>query len=385
MSKRNSCKYCGTCLSRCVYLRLDPDEAAAEMRRLDAGSPTPHIDRACVSCFACNAFCPNSADPYGRILRGFERAYNERGLPTAARYLLPTSTKSFRTDVLRALPADERRMVADWANAEPAGEVLYPGCNLITCAYLARSAALDGLTISGSLELCCGEMYFRMGLLEQAREMAERLTEYYGNKRIERMIFVCPACYNMFANELPQRFGARFDFEKIYLTDYLLERIKSGELRVQKPLEMSVTIHDSCHARVLGPQFMERVRELLAALGAQVREAGHSREDGYCCGIAAAAPRQSVLDLLRVAATAHAEYRGSGAQGALAYCSGCFLTLGMLGPLLRGLPLLHLLELTSTALGRPIQNRLGPRGRTMLRNVALNALPKLLSSERFKL
>ncbi|MDP8256142.1 MAG: (Fe-S)-binding protein [Candidatus Alcyoniella australis] len=380
----NACRYCGECLSRCIYLRLDPQRAADEMRRLDCGEPTPLIDKSCVSCFACNAFCPNDADPYGRILKRFEQKYEQRGLPERARYLMPTQSRSFRTDTVAALPADERALAQQWAAAEPAGDVLYPGCNLITAPYLTQSGLLDGLCIAGSLDLCCGEMYFRMGLLKQTAAIARKLTDYYARRPIERMVFVCPAGYNMFSNVLPQRFGARFDFEKVFITDYLLEQIESGALHFDHPLNSTVTVHDSCHARVLGVGFMERVRELLALMGAQVREARHSHEEGWCCGIAAGAARQSPLDIASVAARAHLDYRRSGADQTLTYCTGCYLTLGMLGPFVPGPPVKHLLELAAQAAGRPVEDRLGARGRAMLRNVALNALPKLLSTKRFR-
>ena len=354
------------------------------MRRLDAGQATPHLDRHCISCFACNAFCPHDADPYGRILQRFQVRYWRHGLPQRAHYLMPTADKSFRTDVLRSLPADERALVRQWAEREPAGDVLYPGCNLITSAFLTFSGIFDELTIAGSLDLCCGEMYFRMGLLEKARRIAERLSEYYADKPIKRMFFVCPAGYHMFTRVLPERFGAEFNFEKIFIADYLLDQFDHGRLNIRRPLDQTVVVHDSCHARVLGPGFMDQVRRLFRRLGVSLVEAEHNREGGYCCGIAAGAPRQSPVDLAQVALSAHRDYKDTSAGQVATYCTGCYLILGMLQPPRPfGLPVTHLLALVAEAVGRPVPARLAGRTRRMAGNIGLNTLPLLLSPRRF--
>lgn len=380
---RQPCQRCGQCLSRCIYLRLTQEEAAIEMRRLDEGRDVPHITSRCVSCAACNVFCPHGADPYGRILERWYADYLRDGLPERARYLMPTEAKSFRTDLLRRLPADERVLVERWATNEPAGETLYPGCNLISSAYLTQSGVFDGLTIAGNLDVCCGEMYYRMGLFDQARLCAERVAEYYAGRKIERLVMVCPAGYNMFTHVYPERFGIRFDFPLVYVVDYLNELLDDGVLQVTRPLRRKVVMHDSCHARLLGDEFLDGVRALLHRLGVETTEARYQREEGLCCGIAAAAPRQSPIDLAKVALWAHREYAKTSGEQVATYCTGCYLTLGMLRPPLLGLPVTHLLALVAEAIGRPVADRLGPRTRSMFAGVARHALPKLLSRRRF--
>jgi len=377
------CQLCGECLSRCIYLRLTKDEARVEMRRVDEGRPAPHIDAKCTSCAACNVFCPHGARPYDRILERWHARYLRHGLPARARYLMPTEQKSFRTDVLAKLPADERGLVERWARNKPRGDVLYPGCNFITCAYLAKSGLFRDLTIAGGLDQCCGEMYYRLGMPEIAARMAHAAAEYYGGGQVERMVFVCPACYNMFAHEMDRLFGVRFDFEKIFIVDYLREQIRNGRLEIKHRLDRKVVVHDSCHGRLLGPDFMDGVRELLHHLGVRTVEARYAREEGFCCGIAAGAPRQSPLDPLKVALWAHREYRISGGQSVATYCTGCYLTLGMLRPPGLGLPVTHLLELVAEATGHPVPARLGRRTRSMLWGVATNAVPSLMSRKRF--
>jgi len=380
----NQCLHCGECLSRCVYLRLDRAEAAAEMARLDAGEPTPHLDKSCVSCAACDLFCPHDAQPYQRILQLLYAKYLQHGLPERARYFMPTAPENFRTYVQDRLPADEAALVETWDTATPAGDVLYPGCNLIIAAYLTHSGVFDNLTIAGGLKDCCGEMYYRFGMFDLVRRFAERHTRYYADKPIDRMVFVCPAGLNMFANVLPEKFGAHFDFPMVFFTDYLHDLLDAGRLTVTNPLAGKIVMHDSCHGRLLGPALMDSVRRLLERLGLTIVEAEHSREDGFCCGIAAGAPRQSLVDLSTAVLRAGWEYERSAGESVATYCTGCYLTLATPpGATGLGKPVHHVLDLVAEAIGKPVADRLGKRVRTLLKGVVQNAVPKYLSRDRF--
>lgn len=59
-----ACDLCGECLARRRYLGLDPVEAVQEMKRLVTGEPSRLVHRRCISCYACDAFCPRDCHPY---------------------------------------------------------------------------------------------------------------------------------------------------------------------------------------------------------------------------------------------------------------------------------------------------------------------------------
>ncbi len=67
MFLRDRCDLCGDCLVRCPYVEYDRDEAIEQFRRLIDGE-TPEIVTACVTCVACNQFCPQGARPFDLIL-----------------------------------------------------------------------------------------------------------------------------------------------------------------------------------------------------------------------------------------------------------------------------------------------------------------------------
>ncbi len=59
--KEDRCSRCGECFTRCQYMDLSRREAIAEIKRLIEGRPTRVVHKKCVSCYACNAFCPEDA------------------------------------------------------------------------------------------------------------------------------------------------------------------------------------------------------------------------------------------------------------------------------------------------------------------------------------
>ncbi len=377
----NACRECGECLVRCRYLGFSRKKAVREMRRVNLGLPSEIFER-CAGCAACNAFCPHGAGPYDRILAAWNARNARRGIPARAAYLLPFSRPNFRTDL--PFSAEERALHEKWGKGDPPAEtVLYPGCNLLAMPLLATGAIFNRLPVWGRFDLCCSEMYWRMGLFGEVRAAAARLTNFYAGKGVREMVFMCPAGANMFQNVLPGRFGARFDFKISHFADWFLAALDRGEFHITRPLSESVVIHDSCHARLLGEPFMERQRELLRRLGTAVYETRQNRAQGLCCGMAAGCARFSARDIAAAALKALRALDDSPASRAVTYCGGCLLSLETVRAAApAGKPLVHTLELVRTALGENPPHPGPEKGRALLVGIARNALPAYLSRRR---
>ncbi|MEJ2210879.1 MAG: (Fe-S)-binding protein, partial [Anaerolineae bacterium] len=349
-----ACTACGLCLEQCPVMALPPDRARREIQRLLAGGDSPAL-RACTSCGACNLVCPHDCRPANLFLDRWHQDYLARGLPARAAYFLPHSRPNFRTDIVAHLPADERAVVARWRRAagdpaaRPAREFLFSGCNLVTAPYLTFSRLFDGVDIRGGLDYCCGEMLFRMGLYEPLADVARRLG------------------HSQFAD--PQ-----YPISNIQFLPYLgviLDRLQSGDLGPIHPLNLTVTVQDSCHARYLpaagGDEFADLPRRLLAAIGVQVEEAPHSRDDGLCCGIAGGFSHASAYhpaDLLLSARATSRDQRRTPAGATCVYCAGCLEMMSVARlPDPNRRPVYHLLELVQMALGEQPRRRQGALAR----------------------
>jgi len=356
------------------------------VKRLSRGEKTKRALSKCTSCFACNLFCPEGANPAQRILDIWHEKSVHEGLPVRAKYFIPDSPLNFRTYVLEKLPADEKALVESWEDESPCEEVFYPGCNVITVPYLTRTRLLDGVNIRGSLSLCCGETYYRTGQYEMVAKAAARLSAWAKKLRIKKMIVPCTAGMNMLQNVLP-KFGVHFDFEVSHMLPWLLARIESGEVKITNPLNQTVTIQESCYAKMFGDEFMDVPRRLLEKMGATVVEEELSRERALCCGIGGGFSHASGYHPLDVTSATIRSLRQAGKTGARAvvvYCAGCLQMLSV-GQIVypNRLPIYHLLELLQIATGEKPERRNKKRARLMFKGVARHQMPKTLSKKRF--
>ena len=387
---RERCTVCGECFHRCPVMHLPLEQAQGEMARLLAGESSPVL-RTCTSCQACNLFCPEDCRPANLLLDRWHGAYQQHGLPARAAYFLPHARPNFRTDILARLPDEERAAVDRWRQGGPAREFLFSGCNLITTPYLTFSRIFKGIEIRGGLDYCCGEMLFRMGLYEALEQVARRLTLWFRRLEAERVYLVCTAGLNMLRNILPQ-FGA--DFSSIEFAPYqrvILDRLESGDLAGGpggvRPLGMTITVQDSCHTRLVEPDFGDLPRRILDLIGVEVREAPHHGIEQLCCGIGGGFSHASAyhpVDLLLSARATSRDHRRQPADATCVYCSGCLEMTSVAryaDPSRR--PIYHLLELVQMAIGEVPQRRQGALARQFLVGTVHRQFPRLLSRERF--
>ena len=206
---------------------------------------------------------------------------------------------------------------------------------------------------------------------------------FYSGKPIDELVFACPAGYNMFTHILPDHFGIHFEFSCTSLTDWLIAGLGSGEIALQNHLIGSLTIHDSCHGRLLGPDFMDRQRELLTVLGLSVEDTAPGREHGLCCGIAAGCRNFSAVDLVRHGRRALQALDRAPGREAVTYCTGCYLVLNVLR-LTRpwGKRVGHVLEYVRRALGEEVPDQRLRRSAQFVAGIARNTLPQYFSKER---
>jgi len=359
-----NCTRCGLCLENCPQLHLNKTEAKKAIETLAAGGSVPKVENACVSCFTCNTVCPNDCRPTNLFLDKWHDAYEKEGLAERAQWFLPLTVPNFRTYFLDRMPADEKAAITQWASLDPVpgGEILYPGCNVIVQPYLTFSKMFDGVTFRGTLQHCCGEMYFRMGLYEQVEQIAQRVTHYFRDQlQVQKIWTICVGDLDVLTNTLPQ-FGA--DLSGIKIENYqnvILQKLESGELEITHPLSGTVTLQDSCHGRTFNPEIFEIPRKILHLIGLEVLEAPHSKEAQICCGIACGFSHESAyskMNLIKGVRRAYANVKKPGAKYISTDCSGCLQSFSFAQKLsLSRPPAYHILELVQLALGETLRQR----------------------------
>ena len=381
------CDRCGDCLVKCPVIHLSQAEAQREIGRLIEGEESKMVLEHCSTCFACNYICTKGANPYGLILfRWFER-YERKGLPKRGVMALPLSPGNYFQALMQKAPSDEQRVLREWndlSRPELASkpQVMFAGCNLKMAPYYTFSSLYDDLPIFTEPDLCCGEVYFRMGILDKAESQAHYLEERYRALNLKRIIYFCLAGYNMMQNVLPQYFGVSFDFDKVYLLDYLCQKLERGEIKIQHGTSGTVTVHDPCHAKTLGPHYMDMPRRLLDELGYSVLEMEHNRELALCCGFGNGAGRYSPVDIIAWSLRRLGEARKTEAQMIVTYCSVCQLYLSVARKLYpKAPPVYHILDLLQMAIGEKPALRHSDSANKMIKYMTFG-LPRMVSPGR---
>ncbi len=382
------CTFCGLCFNKCPVIHLPLEEAIQEMYRLVNGEETKHVLQKCESCFDCNYICPEEANPAQLILQRWHEKYERDGMGAYGAYFIPHEKTNFRTYVLERLPSDEKEILKEWALESPVKEIFYPGCNIITVPYLTKSKIFDGYIFRGSLDFCCGEMYLRMGLPEKAREAGLKVRDWLHRMGVKKVTIACTAGYNMFTNVLPS-LGVEFDVEFQHFYPILLEKLKSGELKVTNPLNISVTIQDSCYGKIFGDRFLNTVREILKTIGVTITEAPNTKYTGFCCGIAGGFSQYSNFNPVKIAVSTIRSIKNLTSRPAdsiAVYCAGCLqmLSVGKLVyPTTR--EVFHIFELVQMAIGEKPLRRQKSRAVHFFAGTLKNQAPLLLSKKRYRI
>ncbi|MDI6830380.1 MAG: (Fe-S)-binding protein [Actinomycetota bacterium] len=346
------CDGCGDCFAACPYLELPREEARREIADLIERGESRALE-VCNTCHTCDSVCPNGADPYELVLeRWWER--RQDGLPAAARLVTPSEPCNIWSSLKAIMPADELALLDAWDDFTPCEEICLTGFYTSVVPYLLRAKVLEGLPkVVGSEALfgCAGDIY-KTGRFDLVEQIARRLERVFGEMGVKRVVASMSAEGMVLKHILPERFGARFDFEVTTLDDWLLERLLAGEIKVRHPLGMRVTVHDNCLSKLEGGRLQEVVREVVRRAGCSVVEAAHHGERSMCCGFGAAAARFRVMDIMSSGRRRLKEIEATGADAAVIYCPACLFILSVIKEMEGSrMPFYHPVELVELAAG----------------------------------
>ncbi len=128
--------------------------------------------------------------------------------------------------------------------------VFWRGCTLRNLApdtipkieEIFRKAGIDILMIDD--EKCCGYPLLLAGYEKQFRECASRVIELFRNTDYSLIVTHCPGCLRTFTQLYPKN-GFR-PLRVLHTTQFILQLIDRGALKLGKSLSMKVTYHDPC-------------------------------------------------------------------------------------------------------------------------------------------
>jgi Fe-S oxidoreductase len=266
--KKEICGQCKTidCLVKCQYLDLDLEKAAQEKQRLIAGEDSIVLTR-CVTCYACEEYCPNGNHPFYLIVDRQE----ERGI-----FPVPKPATNQQLYIMRP------------QSTISAKKVRTPLINLCAFTMLEgciRGSLFEGASVISGSDIFCNIMWLHFAKNSTIRERLpaaiENIREYFlKDSGIDEIVHFHDECYGAYTHLAPA-FGIDVPFKSIHLFDFLNQRLETLKDRI-RPLHQKVAYQRPCSNRLI-PETDRLVDEIFNKIGVIRVKRQFDRENALCC------------------------------------------------------------------------------------------------------
>ena len=228
----------------------------------------------CCLCASCAANCETGYEP-PIFIREARRNIVANGL--APDYVM---------DVIEKLMTEGAQ--AQNSTAEKADVLLYIGAHSTEAAKEMAEAFGAVLTKAGVPYMTLAEepadgneLYDLIGETAEVKQLAKKCADAINGSGAKQAVVLNPSAARMFKQEYPA-WGLELSAEVVTATAFAAGLLKEGKLKM-KQAEGIVTYHDPCRlARDL--EETEPARELIRAMGYELKEMIQSKKTTKCCG-----------------------------------------------------------------------------------------------------
>ena len=289
------CYQCGTCTAVCPWNKVRNFIVRRIMHQGQLGLIDFEDEDVwlCATCNNCVKRCPRGVEIID-VMRALRRAVTELGIAKVPDSLRITIKNISGVGNPLGEPEDKR---TDWAKDldvklhTEGTEILYFPCCIPeydpsvqrvaqATVNILKKAGVD-FGILGNQANCCGESVRKAGDENVFKRLAQNNITAFEEMGVTTVVTSSPHCYHTFKNEYPKLGG---NFEVIHSSQYLLELIKQGRLKLTKEVNKKVAYHDPCY---LGRHndIYDEPREILKNIpGPKLIELPYHHENSLCCG-----------------------------------------------------------------------------------------------------
>ena len=361
--KKDLCNLCGECLHLCPVLKLPIAKAKEEIKNLIEGKKSKYAITRCNSCFSCNLYCPQNANPYNLILERWNELYKKRAAPPIYCFVCPTEQNNIWQLLNIFLSNQERRWIHKWISyiPEPDDTILLIGNYTHLFPFIfGGSKLLDYFVPLDRIDQWEGGAYlYQGGYLDVVQRVAQRTKKDFDNWGVRKVVACLDAVEYMFKEVHPKEMGVDYSQEFINFNQWLLDHINSGEIQLTNRLDITTTIHDNCYSKAMNEVYWDVPREILEKCGYRIIEMKHNRKDSLCCGFGAGASWVKnisiIFDIMSDGFKKFKEVEETGAQALISYCGGCMFLLWATKELKRSdIDIFHIIEVVRMAMGEKL-------------------------------
>jgi ferredoxin len=263
MWHQEKCDLCGDCLVRCQYVDYDKEKAVQQLKELMEGKPAD-ILKQCVTCCACNEYCPTGANPFDLINR--------------------------LQEVHQSLPIPEKmRKFIDAGATVPSaliqGDKTKPALSLCAMEWALPPDAVggqmfDGMTIAKGGEYFCYLGYVHIGMDSPLKEHAQSFIDKLAAVGSREIVFIHDDCYSMIS-KMPE-YDVHVPFKALHIVEYLRNYLMEHQDRIT-PLHRKIAYQRPCASRYTS-EMDPILDETFELLGVERVAREYDRESALCCG-----------------------------------------------------------------------------------------------------
>ena len=359
----DKCDVCGECFHNCPVLQLPIEEAKKEVQRLINREESKYALSRCNTCLTCNLYCPQQASPYNLVLENWNDLYKKRGAPPLYRFICPTEEPNIWQLLNLFLSDKEQRWIYKWVNYTPKPDdniLLIGNYTHLFPFIIGGSRLLDYFKPISRVDQWEGGAYlYQGGYLDVVQKIAQRTKNDFDGWGVKKVTAILDAVEYIFSEAHPKEFGVKHDQEFHNFHQWLLDNINSGEITLEKQLDLSVTVHDNCYSKALGGKYWDPPREILKKCGCNLIEMKHTKKDSLCCGFGAGASwvknMAMPFDIISEGTKKFKEAEETGAKALVSYCGGCIYLLWATRELLGSkIDIYHIIEVVRMSMGEKI-------------------------------
>jgi Fe-S oxidoreductase len=263
MFYEEKCTLCGECLMKCPYLAYSEKKAKEEFKKLIEGEPSS-VTSECITCVACNMFCPEGANPFDLI--------NNRQEETGTFRISKRTIAMFEGGI---------KMPSEIIKGEPGKPVMnlclfgniFPG--------IIEGQLFDGLTLLKGGDYFCWIGMVHIGRPSLVEKNAQTFVDNLAKTGADEIICFHDDCYAMLATKVKE-FDINVPFKPIHIIEYLRDYVKEHIDQINK-LNIKIAYQQPCASRYTFEKD-KILDDLFELIGAQRVSRKYDRESALCCG-----------------------------------------------------------------------------------------------------
>ncbi|MFW9937086.1 MAG: (Fe-S)-binding protein [Candidatus Thorarchaeota archaeon] len=362
--RKDLCDLCGLCLHLCPVLQLPLEEAKKEIKNLIDWNSSKYALSKCNSCFSCNFYCPQKANPYQLILERWNDLYKTRGAPPLYRFVCPTEEPNIWQLLNVFLSPREKIWINNWMYTSTKFDkpILLIGSYTHLFPFIIGGSKLLNHFIPVDLidQWEAGAYLYQGGYLDIVKKIAITTQEDFNILNAREIVILTDSVEYLINQIHPNEMDIQHSQNFINFNQWILNRINDGEIKLNKaPLNLSVTVHDNCYSKTFDGAYWETPREILLKCGCQIKEMKHIKENSLCCGFGAGASWVKNIsipfDIISEGVKKFKEAEETGARTLISYCSGCIYLLWATRELIQSkIDIFHIIEVIRMAMGEKL-------------------------------